>query len=165
MYLHNYKDHLNPDLIKLKNSQITATKNVINIPAVNKSPKGFILYEGIGLEVDPYNNYVFPVLRADDNTYSINTKSGQSYNNGEKIKLVTAYQARNNRRVVVTGSTGLCSDKFFFLSSPNGLNPTQSPNANFCKDIVSWEFQRNGVLRFENIRHHRVSFKIQICLD
>lgn len=140
----------------MKNNEVIVTKNSINIPVVAKLPKGYILYEGIGLEVDSFNNYVFPILKADDNAYSVNVKSGHYYNNGEKIKLVTGYQARNNRRVVVSGSINLCSDKFYFLSSQDGTNPLGSPNASFCRDILNWNFQRSGVLRYENIRHHRV---------
>jgi hypothetical protein len=156
LYLHNYKESLNADLIKLKNNEITATKNAINVSAVTKLPKGYILFEGIGMEIDSHNQYVFPVLRADENTYSINVNNGKVYNNGEKIKLVNAYQGRNNRRVIMSGSTSLCSNRFYFLSSQDGMKPTSSPNAAFCQDILNWNFQRSGVLKFENIRHQRV---------
>lgn len=157
LYLHNYKDSLNQDLVNLKRSDIVVSKNAINIPAVTKLPKGFVLYEGIGMDIDSHNQYVFPILRADENSYSINEKSGRVYNNGEKIKLVNAYQGRNNRRVVITGSTSLCSNKFYFLSSQDGSNPLSSPNANFCSDMINWNFQRSGVLKYENIRHQRVN--------
>jgi oligosaccharyltransferase complex subunit beta len=157
LYLHNYKDQLNADLVKLKSNEIVVTKNTINVAAVTKLPKNFILFEGIGMDVDVHNQYVFPVLKADENAYSVNTKTGRFYANGEKIKLVSAYQGRNNRRVVVSGSTALCSNKFYFLSSGEGVKPTASPNANFCQDILNWNFQRSGVLKFENIRHQRVS--------
>lgn len=156
LYLHNMKDVLNPDLVKLKNSDIIITKNVINIPAVTKLPKGYILYEGIGMELDSHNSYLFPILKADENSYSINVKTGQFYNNGEKIKLVSGYQARNNRRIVITGSTALCSNKFYYLSSYDGSEPLRSPNFNFCQDILNWNFQRSGVIKYENVRHVRV---------
>jgi oligosaccharyltransferase complex subunit beta len=158
LYLHNYKDQLNPDLLKIKNNQIIVTKNTINVQAVTKLPKNFILYEGIGMDIDVHNQYVFTVLKADENSYSINTVTGKFYSNGEKIKLVNAYQGRNNRRVVISGSTALCSNKLFFLSSQDGTNPTGSPNANFCQDMLNWNFQRSGVLKYENIRHQRVYY-------
>ncbi len=155
MYLHNYKDILNPELVSLKNNDIVVTKNTINISAVCKPPKGYILFEGISQEIDPHNSYIFPILKADENSYSVNVKNGVFYNNGEKIKLINGYQARNNRRVVISGSIKLCSNEFYFLSSTNE-DPLQSPNAVFCQDILNWNFQRTGVLKYEKIRHHRV---------
>lgn len=162
LYLHNYKDQLNQDLIKLKNNEIIVTKNSINVPVITKLPKTFILYEGIGMELDSHNQYVFPILKADENSYSINNKSGRVYSNGERIKLVSAYQGRNNRRVVISGSTSLCSNKLYFLSSNDGVSPLNSSNAMFCQDILNWNFQRSGVLKYENIRHQRVSTKWDI---
>jgi oligosaccharyltransferase complex subunit beta len=162
LYLHNYNEMLNTDLVRLKNNEITVTKNVINIPAVSKLPKGYILYEGIGMDLDLHNQYVFPILKADENAYSINFKTGKVYSNGEKIKLVNAYQGRNNRRVVMAGSTEMCSNRFYHMSSNDGTNPLASPNAVFCQDILNWNFQRSGVLKFENIRHQRVIIYILI---
>ncbi len=141
----------------MKNNKIIVTKNTINIPVVTKQPKGFILFEGIGQEIDPHNSYLFPVLRADENSYSINSQTGEFYNNGDKIKLVNAYQGRNNRRVVIIGSIEMCSNKFYYLSSTNG-DALNSPNAVFCQDMLNWNFQRTGVLKYENIRHSKVKF-------
>ena len=162
LYLHNYKESLNPDLLNMKSNEIIVTKNTINIPVVSKLPKNFILYEGIGMDIDSHNQYVFPILKADENSYSINTQTGRFYGNGEKIKLVNAYQGRNNRRVVISGSTALCSNKFYFLSAADGSDARHSPNAMFCQDFVNWNFQRSGVLKFENIRHQRVRINIFI---
>ena len=82
---------------------------------VSKRAKGFILYEGIAMEIDAHNQYLFPILKADDNSYSVNTKTGMYYGFGERIKLVNGYQARNNRRVVISGSTALCSNRLYIL--------------------------------------------------
>jgi Oligosaccharyltransferase 48 kDa subunit beta len=106
---------LNPKLIDLKNHNIIVTKNAINVPVVSTKPKGFILYEGIGMEVDSHSQYLFTILKGDDNTYSINTKTNNFYGFGERVKLVTGYQARNNRRVVISGSINLCSNAFYYL--------------------------------------------------
>jgi oligosaccharyltransferase complex subunit beta len=106
---------LNPELIKLRDNSIIVTKNVINVPVLNKQPTNYILYEGIGHEADDHSGYLNTILRADENCYSINTKTGQFYNSGEKIRLVSKYQARNNRRVVISGSMSLCSNRFYFL--------------------------------------------------
>ena len=122
LYLHNNKDVLNPELVKLKDNGIIVTKNVINVPVLNKLPKNYILYEGIGHEADHDSTYLNTILRADESCYSINTKTGQFYNFGEKIRLVSIYQARNNRRVIMSGSTSLCSNKFYHLRYEITLN-------------------------------------------
>lgn len=155
LYLHNLKDNLNKDFLNLKTNEIIVTKNVINVPVLTKSPKDYVLYEGVGMELDPQNSYVIPILKADENSYSINTKTGEVYSNGDKIKLVAGYQSRNNKRVVVLGSMNMCSDLFYYLSLINSLDFLKSPNANFCQDILKWNFQLTGVLKFDNIRHYR----------
>ena len=157
LYIHNLKSSLNPQLISMRNDEIVVTKNSINVPVIVKQPKGYILYEGIGMDIDPQNQYVFPILKADENSYSVNTKTNEVYANGDKIKLVSGYQARNNRRVVISGSTNLCSDKLYYLSNVNGTKIEESPNAKFCQDILNWNFQLTGVLKFDNVRHNRKS--------
>lgn len=67
------------------------------------------------MENDPHNAFLFPILRADDNSYSVNTKTGAYFGFGERIKLVNGYQSRNNRRVIIAGSTSLCSNRFYVL--------------------------------------------------
>ena len=157
LYIHNLKSSLNPQLISMRNDEIVVTKNSINVPVIVKQPKGYILYEGIGMDIDPQSQYVFPILKADENSYSVNTKTNEVYANGDKIKLVSGYQARNNRRVVISGSSNLCSDKLYYLSNVNGTKIEESPNAKFCQDILNWNFQRTGVLKFDNVRHNRKS--------
>ena len=157
LYIHNLKSSLNPQLISMRNDEIVVTKNSINVPVIVKQPKGYIVYEGIGMDIDPQSQYVFPILKADENSYSVNTKTNEVYANGDKIKLVSGYQARNNRRVVISGSSNLCSDKLYYLSNVNGTKIEESPNAKFCQDILNWNFQRTGVLKFDNVRHNRKS--------
>ena len=135
----------------MKNNQIVVTKNTIAVSSICRTPKNFILFEGIGQEIDPSNNYLFNIMKANENTYSKGIKSNEYFNNGEKIKFVNGYQGRNNRRITISGSINLCSNKFYYLSSLDN-----SPNANFCQDISNWNFQRTGVLKYENIRHQRV---------
>ncbi len=106
---------LNPELTNMRDNDIITTKNVINVPAINKLPRNYILYEGIGHESDDSSIYLHTILRSDENCYSINTKTGIFYNFGEKIRLVSTYQARNNRRVVMSGSMSLCSNRYYHL--------------------------------------------------
>jgi oligosaccharyltransferase complex subunit beta len=163
LYLHTFKNELNEDLINLNNDEIVITNNTINVNVITKKPKGQILFEGIGMDLDPQNKYIFPILKANDNSYSINVKTGEVYSNGERIKLVSGYQTRNNQRIVISGSLNLCSDKFYYLSNFNNNNNIEnSPNYEFCQDILNWNFQRTGVLKFDNIRHNRKDDKVTL---
>lgn len=153
-HLHSLKNNLNQDLIDRRDNEIIVTKNVIPIKNVFTA-NNYILYEGIGMETDPHNNYVFSALRADDNSYSVNSKTGLYYSFGDKIKLVAAYQGRNNKRVTITGSSKLCSNEFYFLSSVNEEGPLNSANAVFCNELIMWNFERSGLLKYKNERHQR----------
>lgn len=134
------------------------TKNLVNIPVIAKQPKGHILFQGIAHEVDPHNSYLIPVLKSDENSFSINKETGVYYNFGVRNKLISVYQARNNRRVVIIGSTLMCSNQFYFLSSKSGDAPLKSPNGQLCNDLLLWNFQFSGVLKYENITHKKVYY-------
>lgn len=157
LYLHSLKNSLNKDLVEMRNNEIVVTRNSIPIKNVFRTPTNYILYEGIGMEIDPHNQFLFSALKADDNTYSVNSNNGLYYNFGDKIKLVAAYQGRNNKRVTITGSSSLCSNKFYFLSSVDGTNPLNSDNALFCQDLIMWNTNNSGLLKYENVRHQRKS--------
>ena len=156
LYLHSHKDYINKELVEARNNEIVVTRNVIPIKNVFHAPINYILYEGIGLELDSHNQYLFPLLKADENSYSVNSDTGLYYNFGDKIKLVAGYQGRNNKRVTITGSSNLCSNKFYFLSSLDS-NPLNSPNAVFCQELILWNLQKTGVIKYENERHQRKS--------
>ena len=156
VYLHSGSESgLNRQLLDLKDDEIIISKNVIGINPIFKKPKGYILYKGIGMDLDPQNKYVFPILSGDKNSYSVSKSTGEVFSNGEHIKLVNGYQARNNKRVVVLGSTEICSDKFYYLSMGEvNKSMLEAPNAIFCQDILNWNFQRTGVLKFTNVKHN-----------
>ena len=157
IYLHLDSKKINSQLLNLKDDEIILSNNIIDVSTIFKPPKGYILYKGIGMDVDPQNKYIFPILKGDKNTYSVSAKTGEVYSNGEHIKLVNGYQARNNKRVVILGSTEICSDKFYYLSmneNDDYKSILDSPNAVFCQDLLNWNFQRTGVLKFTNVKHN-----------
>ena len=63
IYLHydTKESGLNRQLLDLKDDEIIISKNVIGIHNIFKNPKGYILYKGIGMDLDPQNKYVFPI--------------------------------------------------------------------------------------------------------
>ena len=101
------------------------------------------------------NKYVFTILNRDKNTYSVFKSTEEVYFNGEHIKLINGCQARNNKRIVILGSTDICSDKFYYLSmTEDNKSMLDSPNAVFCQNILNWNFQRKGVLKYINPRYN-----------
>lgn len=151
-HLHTKKKELNPDLLKIHSDEIVISKGVTPLTNIFTVPKDFILYEGIGLETDIHNDFLFPILTADENSYSVGTVGENLfYNLGSRIKLVAGYQGRNNKRVVVSGSHSLCSNKLFGLSKVN--DSPLSSNELFCFELIKWNLEKTGVLKYENANH------------
>eukprot|EP01114_Cavostelium_apophysatum_P017985 TRINITY_DN5466_c0_g1_i1.p1 TRINITY_DN5466_c0_g1~~TRINITY_DN5466_c0_g1_i1.p1 ORF type:complete len:208 (-),score=56.41 TRINITY_DN5466_c0_g1_i1:46-669(-) len=68
-------------------------------------------------------------------------------------------QARNNARVVFSGSLQLFSDRFFTSNVQRTTDTKRfekSGNEQFAKQVASWAFQEKGVLRIRNPHVHRV---------
>jgi oligosaccharyltransferase complex subunit beta len=109
--------------------------------------KARVLYRGIGHAVDESNVLAVKTLVGNPSSYSANpSQSVGDYpeNAGADTLLVTALQARNNARVLVSGSLDLFSNAFFGA----GLG-----NEAYCADVAAWTFGDRGVLRFKDIKH------------
>lgn len=80
--------------------------------------------------------------------------------------LIAGLQARNNARVVVSGSLYFFSDEAF--TSPvertnRGAKVPKSGNEAVAKALSAWVFKENGVLRVKSVNHHlKVHFIIDI---
>ena len=74
---------------------------------------------------------------------------------GRNLVLVAGLQARNNRRVVISGSTELFSDKFFTteITSRDGKT-TPSGNREFATELARWTFGERGQIRLKSVTHH-----------
>jgi oligosaccharyltransferase complex subunit beta len=68
---------------------------------------------------------------------------------------VAGLQARNNRRVVISGSSELFSDKFF-TTEITGHDGKTSPSGNqqFASELARWTFGERGQIRIKSITHH-----------
>lgn len=149
-------DHINPivDESDIYNSLIAAVDFVASDRVVGKTladakaEKKPVAFTGLGLTLDPSNILGFHALKAPVTAYSANpTKSvDQEVLFGNQIGLVTAIQARNNARLVFSGSLDLFSDKYFTESFSN---------EDFAGAITKWVFQEAGVLRMTNVKHQR----------
>lgn len=78
---------------------------------------------------------------------------------GKNTLLVSAIQARNNARVVFTGSLDMFSDAFFRSNvekAGSGAKPRPSGNEALATALSKWVFKEVGVLRVGKVDHHLV---------
>ena len=63
LYLHQDSgiNGLNKQLLNLYDEEIIISKNIIGISNIFNKPNGYILYKGIGMDLDPQNKYVMDI--------------------------------------------------------------------------------------------------------
>jgi len=110
-----------------------------------------ILYKGIGQSINEASGLNIAILRGYDTTYSTNPDEPIKVDShgrfGKDVVLVSALQARNNARVVISGSLLLFSDRFFTSASDNQY---------FANELSKWVFKERGILRAGTPTHHIV---------
>lgn len=157
-------DHLNYDVSDSgDHTKIVASpENLISSPTIvgskNVAP---LLYQGTGLLADRENSLVLQVLSADSTAYSyIPENSIKEYPHavGRGTLLIAALQARNNARVVFSGSLFFFSDKAFTssVSKYAGKFYEKSGNQDVATAIGKWVFGEVGRLRVVSIKHNKV---------
>lgn len=108
-----------------------------------------VMYRGIGHSIEKENILAFTFLRGNPTTYS--ASPNKSINDspesvGTETLLVSGVQARNNARVLVSGSLDLFSNVAFQTGG----------NSLFCEEAAKWALGERGVLRFRDITHHKI---------
>lgn len=133
-------DHLNYDITDegQHTKLVVSSENLIDAPVIVGPKKGIapMLYQGTGILTDVENPLVLPLLTADSTAYSFNpdqpikeVKSSfvrsifylihlftffqYPHAVGRDTVLIAGLQARNNARVVFSGSLAFFSDEFF----------------------------------------------------
>lgn len=164
----NVIDHLNYDKSDSgHHTKIVAdSDNLINSPVIvgnkNVSP---LLYQGTGLIADPENPLVLRLLTSSSSAYSY--KPDQSIKDyphavGKNTLLIAALQARNNARVLFSGSLYFFSDEAFTSSvqkSQGGKKFDKSGNEKVAKSMAQWVFKENGVIRVSSVSHNKIGEK------
>lgn len=117
-----------------------------------------VLFRGVShIFVEENNGLNLPLLSGYSTSYSffLDKQIGKKTPNalGKSIQLVSLLQARNNARVVFSGSLDLFSDKFFETQVQVQGKTVKSGNQEFAKRASEWAFQEKGVLRVESIHH------------
>ncbi|KAL5130004.1 Dolichyl-diphosphooligosaccharide--protein glycosyltransferase subunit [Glycine soja] len=102
-----------------------------------------VLFQGIGHSLNPTNSLVLKVLSASPSAFSANPKS----------------KARNNARILISGSLSLFSNRFFRSGVQKAGSPTKhekSGNEQFLNELSKWIFHERGHLKAVNVQHHKV---------
>uniref|UniRef100_A0A1I8PTK8 Dolichyl-diphosphooligosaccharide--protein glycosyltransferase 48 kDa subunit n=1 Tax=Stomoxys calcitrans TaxID=35570 RepID=A0A1I8PTK8_STOCA len=160
-------DHLNYDVSDKGDHTtiLTASKNLINSPTIvgkaRSDAKRPLVYKGTGLLADKENSLVLQLLTAESTAYSYNpeqTIKDYPHAVGRNTLLIAALQARNNARVVFSGSLYFFSDDAFTNAvtyAQSGQSFKQSGNQDVANSISKWVFGENGALRVAAVKHHR----------
>ncbi|XP_045785724.1 dolichyl-diphosphooligosaccharide--protein glycosyltransferase 48 kDa subunit [Maniola jurtina] len=158
-------DHFNYDSLDEGDHTriVVSPKNLINAPTIvgaqNTQP---LLFEGTGLILDKDNSLVLPILTADSTAYSYNPKSQvKEYPHavGRKTVLIAALQARNNARIIFSGSLFFFSDEAFNapVAKVHGdkVKAAVSGNKALAAHLSEWVFGERGQLRVRRVTHYR----------
>lgn len=158
-------DHLNFDSKDDgKHTLIVADpNNVVNAPHIvgEKKPSP-LLYQGTGLVADANNPLVIEILTASFSAYSHNPDepiTEYPHSAGKNTLLIAGLQARNNARVIFSGSLEFFSDAFFTASvekAVSGGKKDNSGNQELASALSRWCFKQSGVLRTTKVNHHLV---------
>ncbi|KAG7207929.1 hypothetical protein KM043_009518 [Ampulex compressa] len=121
-----------------------------------------LLYQGTGLIADAENPLVLRLLSTASSAYSYNPRNAvKEYPHavGRNTLLIAALQARNNARVLFSGSLFFFSDEAFtspVQKAQGGQKYEKSGNEVVAKAMAQWVFKENGVIRVSSVHHHRV---------
>uniref|UniRef100_A0A023GPG5 Dolichyl-diphosphooligosaccharide--protein glycosyltransferase 48 kDa subunit n=1 Tax=Amblyomma triste TaxID=251400 RepID=A0A023GPG5_AMBTT len=158
-------DHLNYDVSdEGKHTTIVADpENLLDAPTVIGSKDiPPLLFKGVGIISDQENPLVLEVLTASSTAYSSNPDNKITeypHAVGKNTLLISALQARNNARIVFSGSLEFFSDKYFGSpvqkATSNSKKYTTSGNQALAVALSQWVFKEKGVLRAQNIKHYK----------
>ncbi|XP_064538506.1 dolichyl-diphosphooligosaccharide--protein glycosyltransferase 48 kDa subunit [Drosophila montana] len=161
-------DHLHYDVSDAGDHTtiLTSARNLVDAATVvgsenrqaNAPP---LLYRGTGLIADKENPLVLKLLTAESSAYSYNPDSSVSdypHAVGRGTLLIAALQARNNARVVFSGSLHFFADDTFTTAvqyAQGGVFHKQAGNRAVAEAISKWVFGESGRLRVASVRHHK----------
>jgi len=179
-YLNQAFDHLNFDLSDLDGPHtLLAVSPDSSIPAVivnnqrihnlnnnnDNSSLAPVLFRGVGFTLKDSNRLIFTLLRGSSTSFTgpadsliTSRPSAVGHNN----ILVAALQARNNARLVFSGSLDLFSDKFFqspvqrYGRDGNSQRFEKSGNEDFSLSVARWVLRERGVLTLSDAKHQKV---------
>ncbi|KAF3860117.1 hypothetical protein F7725_000372 [Dissostichus mawsoni] len=122
-----------------------------------------VLFKGVGMVADPENPLVLDILTGSSTAYSFfpdRPISQYPHAVGKNTLMIAGLQARNNARVVFSGSLDFFSDAFFNSAvqkaTPGSPRHEQTGNMELAEALSRWVFKEAGVLRVGAVTHHTV---------
>lgn len=157
-------DHLHYDEVSDMGDHtlvVLGEENILKVPIITGGVKGRVLFRGTGMALEEGNSLLQPVLTAHTSSfvYTPNTivKEDPALK-GRSTVLVAALQARNNARVLISGSLAFFSDQYFgkVFKEASSEERDTAANGALAVNLASWTFGDRGILRASNVRHHLV---------
>ena len=158
-------DHLNYDIrdtgdhTRLVVDPANVIKSDLIVGPKSTSP---CLFRGLGMTADPENPLVLEIMTGSTTSFSYfpdDNISEYPHAVGKSTLLIAGLQARNNARVVFSGSIDFFSNEFFAVSVQKAISGAkefdQAHNHAFATALSKWVFKEVGVLRVGQVRHHR----------
>ena len=159
-------DHLNYDVKDRGEHTLLAVDPANLIEAeliVGEKPSAPALYRGLGMIADPDDPLVLEIMIGSTTSYSYFPKeriSEYPHTVGKSTLLIAGLQARNNARVVFSGSIDFFSNKFFASSVlkavPGAKEFDVCSNQQLASALLDWVFKEKGVIHAEEVFHHRI---------
>jgi len=137
----------------------------IVLGAEDSSTLAPVLFRGIGQDIEEDSPLLYSLVSGYPTSYShaLREPIEESVHvAGTRTSLVTILNARNNARVVFSGSLEMFSDKLFnspvqkYSADNKSQRFDRSGNEQFATKLAQWTFQERGILRVSNVQHHRV---------
>ncbi|KAK1292251.1 Dolichyl-diphosphooligosaccharide--protein glycosyltransferase 48 kDa subunit [Acorus calamus] len=122
-----------------------------------------VLFRGIGHALNAANSLVLKVLSASPSAYSANPNSELSSPpslTGTAISLVSVVQARNNARILISGSLDLFSNRYADVVNFS-WKYEKSGNEQFVTELSKWVFHERGHLKAVNVKHNKAGEKAE----
>lgn len=156
-------DHLNYDISEANDfhTRIAVKPAVDSALYLGKGPSAPILFRGIGHASGAESRLLTKILTGSESTFShVPGEPVEDYPQtvGSDTLLVTAVQARNNARIVFSGSLDMFSNKYFLAPvtvRATKKSFTKSGNEDFCRELSIWNFQERGLLRATKLQHKK----------
>lgn len=159
-------DHLNYDTKDEGEHTLIAVDgaNLIDAPLiVGKKSSTPCLYRGLGMIADSENPLVLDIMTGTTTSYSyFPNEKIEEYPHavGKSTLLIAGLQARNNARVVFSGSIDFFSNELFAVSVQKATQGSKefdnSGNRQLAAALTQWVFREKGVLRVGKVNHHLV---------
>lgn len=156
-------DHLNYD-VKDKGDHsllVVDPGNIIDAELIaGKKQTSPCLYHGLGMTADPENPLVLEIMTGYTTSYSYFAKDSVSeypHAVGRSTLLIAGLQARNNARVVFSGSLDFFSNEFYSIpvhkASAGAKEFSKSSNREMGAALTKWVFKEVGLLDAGNDTH------------